>query len=296
MCPPEGAAPHRKSSGGAYQAGFLIVMSYETVVAIVVCNAAATLLIFLGMLSMGFTKANRPVRLPKKAAKLLWRSDPIVPKHDPPYFDVGQFKGMHARADMEFFTDFKEFAELMNWWLANIGKYVASRFRLQDLPDDRVDSQWWNDQKGHWERSGATRGRRFRLYYNQYPVGLLQVYHDLGYTTGTPNVSTDVKIDRAQNFSYNELMIFLDAIAEHLVKRDQKSDERIAARRNIEAALMQTLWGTDEANRGRYDRPDFQESLRPLFVRLKGSAELYVSHAISRREQGQAAPSRRPLS
>jgi hypothetical protein len=237
--------------------------------------------------------------LDKEAAKLLWRSDPIVSKHHPPYFDAGQFEGFliarEALRYREFFTDFEEFADVMNWWLANMGKYVASRFRLQDLPDDRVGSQWWNDQKGHWERSGATRGRSFRLYYNQYPVGLLQVNPGLGYTTGTPEVSADVEIERAQNFSYQELTTFLDAVAEYLVKPDRKSDGRIAAGRDIEAALMQTLWGTDEGNRGRYDRPDFQEDLRPLFVRFNGSAELYVGHAVSRREQGQAAPSRRPF-
>jgi hypothetical protein len=30
------------------------------------------------------TKASRPVGLKKKAAKALWHSDPIVPRHDPP--------------------------------------------------------------------------------------------------------------------------------------------------------------------------------------------------------------------
>jgi hypothetical protein len=33
---------------------------------------------------MGFAKANWPARLRKQVAKMLWRSDPIVPEHAPP--------------------------------------------------------------------------------------------------------------------------------------------------------------------------------------------------------------------
>lgn len=98
-------------------------MSYDILVYIVVLNAIATVWIFLGLRHMDFVKANRPARLHKGAAKLLWRSEPILPQHDPPKrpFSLTDANGV-------FFQDFKEFADGVNRFLAD--NYVASRFRL----------------------------------------------------------------------------------------------------------------------------------------------------------------------
>ena len=40
---------------------------------------------------------------------------------------------MAGDIDLQFFADFKNFADVMSWPLAN--EYTASRFRLEDLPD-----------------------------------------------------------------------------------------------------------------------------------------------------------------
>jgi hypothetical protein len=41
--------------------------------------------------------------------------------------------------DRRFFTDFAEFADVVNWWLAD--ENVGTRWRLQKLPDgDRSSS------------------------------------------------------------------------------------------------------------------------------------------------------------
>jgi hypothetical protein len=200
-------------------------------VAIVVINAVATVGLVLGLRQIDFTKVNRPARLHKTAARLLWRSDPIVPQHEPPNVDVGKFTGIYARAYREFFVDFKEFADVINWWLAD--KHVASGFRLQDLPKDEV---------GLIVRySGPTPGRCFKLYYNQYPVGRLEIHPWSDYTTETPHVWTDVEVDRARNLSYDELTKFLRAIADFVTDADSKSDSRIASRRAIDTALVETL-------------------------------------------------------
>jgi hypothetical protein len=283
MCAPEGAARHRKSSGGRHQAGFLVVMSYETVVAIVVCNAAATLLIFLGMLGMGFTKANRPVRLPRKATKLLWRSDPIVPKHDPP-------EGPEHDADRVFFEDFKDFAHVINWHLSD--KYVGSGFRLEDLPSPHVQVVVF---VGSNRERVFPPGRCFKLYYNQYPVGRLQIHPAHGYTTKKSVVYAEVVIDRARNLRYGELMKFLGVIADFVAGRNPESDGHIESRRSIETALVETLWGNYENDQGRGSFDAWEGDDKGLVVRFKGRAEWYMHHMLSRREQGQAAPSRRPL-
>jgi hypothetical protein len=107
-------------------------MSYEVLVAIVAINAIMT----LSLWRMMATKASRPAGLNKKAAKALWHSDPIVPRHDPPKVVGGDFPSLADEADRVFFDDFKEFADVVNWWFAD--KYVGSRFRLQELSDGNV--------------------------------------------------------------------------------------------------------------------------------------------------------------
>ena len=103
-------------------------MTYEVLFIIVIINAVVTL--FLVRKVEG---SNQRPKLNKKAATALWRSDPIIPKHEPPKAAGGDFPSLVGDDDRLFFADFKDFADVMNWWLAD--KYVASRFRLQDLPD-----------------------------------------------------------------------------------------------------------------------------------------------------------------
>jgi hypothetical protein len=91
-------------------------------VVVVVMNAVATF-----WLVVWLRQINRPARLNKKAAKMLWRSGPIVPQHKPPNVVVGKFTGIYARSHREFFLDFKEFADVVNRWLAK--EFIASGFK-----------------------------------------------------------------------------------------------------------------------------------------------------------------------
>jgi hypothetical protein len=278
-----------KSLGGAYQAGFLVLMSYEALVAVVVINAVMTVWLAVGLRRVNLTKANRSIPPHKKAAKLLWRTGPIVPRHDPPQIDLGRFKGnLFERAYRDFFVDFKDFADVVNWQLA--GKYganadvvywreadkgVASCFRLQDVPNDDVGII---DR-----RSGPTPGRSFRVYCNHAPIGWLEIEPSmLDYTTEFPQVRTDVEINGPRLISYGALAKFLWTIADFVTDIDTRSESRIASRRIIETALAETLWN--------------YEDMGTLVVRFGGRAERYVGHAVSRRELGPAAPSRQPLS
>jgi hypothetical protein len=62
-------------------------MSNEILIVIVAINAVMT----LSLWRMMATKVSRPAGLNKKAAKALWHSDPIVPRHDPPKAAGGDF-------------------------------------------------------------------------------------------------------------------------------------------------------------------------------------------------------------
>jgi hypothetical protein len=241
-------------------------MSNEVLIAIVAINAIAT----LSLWRMMGTKASRPAGLNKKAAKALWHSDPIVPRHDPPKAVSGDFPSRLRDADRTFFDDFKEFADVVNWWFAD--EYVGSRFRLQELPDGDVRLNIGFDD-------GPVLGRCFSVYYNQTRIGRLEVHPSYfpDYTTETPQVYTSVQLDWSRLLGYRTITGFLDTIASHVTDPKPKSDEYIAARQRIQAALTETLWanyGMSEFDRVFANEEDMDWG--ELNVSFHGPAEWYI--------------------
>jgi hypothetical protein len=247
-------------------------MSYEVLVAIVAINAIVT----LSLWRMMATKAGRPAGLNKKAAKALWHSDPIVPQHDPPKLVGGVLSSLARDDDRTFFEDFKEFADVVNWWFG--GEYVASRFRLQDLPDGDVSI----NTDGY---DGPVLGRCFAVYYNQTCIGRVEIHPSLRvdqgnltrYTAQTPYVATSVRIDWSRLLGYRTITEFLDVIALYVTNPSPKSDEYVSARQGIQAALMETLW--DKYKISKFDRVFANEEdsdWGELNVNFYGAAEWYI--------------------
>jgi hypothetical protein len=238
-------------------------MSYEVLVAIVVINAIVTISLWRQIA----TKANRPARPYKKAAKALWHSDPIVPRHDPPKVVGADFPSVADDADRMFFDDFKEFADVVNWWLAE-GEYSAGRFRLQDLP---VTVLRLNIPHDLFPRA---LGRCFAVYYNQRRVGRVEIGPRYGYAIESPQVNTSVLIDWSRFLAYGALTKFLSIIASHVTNPNLKSDEYVVARQRIDAALMELLWNNYSISENDYlfhQDADWGE----LNVGFHGSAEWY---------------------
>jgi hypothetical protein len=160
-------------------------MTYHVLVIIVVINAVLTLSLWRKVAS----KSNERPKLNKKAANALWRSNLIVPKHDPPKAAGGEFSSLARDIDRRFFADFKDFSDVINWWLAD--EFIASRFRLQDLPaGDRSLNVDFSD--------GPRLGRSFAIYYNQTRVGMLEIAPAHEYTTEIPGVNTNIQVDWAR--------------------------------------------------------------------------------------------------
>lgn len=240
-------------------------INYDVLTAIVATNAIVTLSLWRLMA----TKVTRPAGLNKKAAKTLWNSDPIVPRHEAPNFVGRDIPGWGDDAVRTFFDDFKEFADVVNWWLAD--KYIATRFRLQNLPDLSVSLNVSVD-------CGPTVGRCFAIYYNQSRIGRLEVRPSvLDYSTQGPWVYTSVKIDWARLLGYEELTQFLGMIASHVTNPDPKSDAYVAARQRIEASLTETLWANyriSEFDRVFANEEDFDWG--DLSLNFYGTAEWYI--------------------
>jgi hypothetical protein len=183
-----------------------------------------------------------------------------VPRHDPP-------RGVSGLGDDDrvFFADFKDFADVVNWWLAD--EFTASRFRLQDLPDTDVSL---NVDHSY----GPTYGRCFAIYHNQTRVGRLEIY-PLEYRTESPEVRTNVQIDWSRFFDFGELTDFLWAIAMHVTSQQgEKREERITAGQTINSALTKTMW--DNYRVSQYDTGD-DEDWGELNVSFQGTADFYIA-------------------
>jgi hypothetical protein len=232
-------------------------VTYEVLTIIVVANAVATLSLWRTVAR----KSNRGPRLKKKAATALWHSDPIVPKHDPPKTAGGDFSSLADVIDRQFFADFKEFADVVNWWLAD--EYKASRFRLQDLPaGDLSLNVEFSD--------GPTLGRSFAIYYNQTRMGRLEITSSNKYTPENPEVRTSIEIGWTRFLGFEELTEFFGDIALHV--SSSNPDERRNAQQSIQSALTKTLW--DNYRISPLDDPDFEE-WGELTVSFHGTALFY---------------------
>jgi hypothetical protein len=167
---------------------------------------------------------------------------------------------------------------VVNWWLAD--KYVASRFRLQDLPDGDVRLNIHYDSR-------PVAGRCFAVYYNQIRIGRLEIHPSYfpDYSSQTPYVSTSVQIDWSRFLGYRTITEFLGTIASHVTNPSPKSDEYVAARQRIEAALTETLWANyriteDDHVFANEEDLDWGE----LNVSFHGAAEWYITRRNARHE------------
>ena len=103
---------------------------------------------------------NRPKfkQLDKKFRKALWESSPIEPKHNKPKSEP------HDEWEGKFFYEFDDFADAVNWYLAD--DTIKSPWRLQELPDTDVGTA----------ETGPMSGRTYAVFYNQIEVGNLKIH------------------------------------------------------------------------------------------------------------------------
>jgi hypothetical protein len=236
-------------------------ISYEALTTIVVINALATVALWRQVSG----KVSRPLGLNKKAEKALWRSDPIVPKHTPPKAAGASVPSLVDDEDRRFFEEFKEFADVVNWWLSD--EFINSSFRLQDLPDDDMSLNVSYDY-------GPIFGRRFALYFNQMDIGRLEIYPSTGYATDHPVVNTSVEITVPRLLGFGQLTEFLRAIAMHVTRGEAGSAYPLSAEFSIQFGLTETLWGNYRISE--FDRQFGEvEDWGELNVSFHGVAEFY---------------------
>ena len=82
-----------------------------------------------------------------------------------------------ATPTANFFPDFTEFADVVNWWLSH--QDFGSRWRLQELPESDVRlNVSFSD--------GPILGRCYDIFHNQVRLGRLEIRPGYEYSAGNP--------------------------------------------------------------------------------------------------------------
>jgi hypothetical protein len=109
-----------------------------------------------------------------------------------------------AEVSRRFFADFAEFANVVNWWLAD----SKSRWRLQELPNAVLRLNVPDDS--------PTYGRRYALYYNQTQSGRLEIQPCYKYSAENPEIFTDIEIDNPRLLGMDDIMDVFGALELHV--------------------------------------------------------------------------------
>jgi hypothetical protein len=134
-------------------------MTFEILAIIVFLNVAATITLWR-------TAVRRPEKLKKKFLNRLWRGKPITPKHEPPR-PLEDVWTVRKAAWLQFLSDFGDFANVVNWWLADLhqGPGVCRNCRspsFRSLPKTRpptADAMLYSTIKPAWAKSKSSRIR-----------------------------------------------------------------------------------------------------------------------------------------
>jgi hypothetical protein len=158
---------------------------------------------------------------------------------------------------------FAEFANVVNWWLAD--KYSARPWRLQELPE--VDLRLL----GNFD--GPTYGRSYAIFHNQARLGTLEIRSGGGYTVESPEVITYIRLDFARILTFDTIRTFLRDIACHTCDLRPGTKEYFQAQQAIDRAMTEVLWQISQVSRLGID---FEEDYGEINLRLDGTARFYV--------------------
>jgi hypothetical protein len=253
-------------------------MSFDFLTIVVILNALATFVLW---------SERRPEKIKKKFRKQLYDTKPITPKHQPPKAIGGKFESCVSEEDRVFFADFADFANVVNWWLAD--EDFGSRWRLQELPETELRLHGVFD-------SGPTFGRSYAVFYNQVRLGALEV-HPFLYSTEQPRVITYIHLDNVRLLSFETIRDFFAAIAMYAGYDSPDSKEYLKAQQAIDRALTGAMWQNyqiDVYNIGILDRIEALgvEDFGQIDLRLDGPATYYLERRESLRKQATASQNR----
>jgi hypothetical protein len=224
------------------------IVNFDVLAVLVIVNVLATIALWRAA-------ARKPAKLKKKFITALLHSKPIVPKHRSPKIVGDGLTSFVDDEDRQFFNDFAEFANVVNWWLRDT---METPWRLQELPDTEL----------HLDYSDMPLfGRRYEVFYNQVKLGTLEVSPNSDYGAENPNVRTSIQLDWVRLLSIGDIHEFLGCIARHVCERDQTERSAI-----INGCLTSVLWQSQQIDE--YDLED--QNYGELKTQLNGLALEYI--------------------
>jgi hypothetical protein len=225
-------------------------MSFNFLAIVVLLNVMATIALWRAA-------ARRPEKVKRKFTAALLRGEPITPQHQPPQAIGERFSSLVSTEDQQFFEDFADFADVVNWWLADA--HDGSPWRLQELPDTVLRLQFSED---------PTFGRRYSIFHNQVRLGTLEVSPGYKYSTEKPNMHTEIELEYVRLLHYDDIGEFLSAIAVHVC---DTTEDRVQWRMAIESATTRALWQMQHISEFGMDDEDYGE----LRLQFNDSADWY---------------------
>jgi hypothetical protein len=242
-------------------------MTFEVLAIIVFLTVMATITLWR-------QAARKPPKPKKKFITALLHSEPIAPKHQPPKAIGEGFSSLVTEEDRLFFGDFADFAAVVNWWLAD--EHVGGPWRLQELPETELKLNF-SDTPDF--------GRRYAIFHNQVRLGTLEVSPAFRYSAEKPNVRTNIELNSVRLLAFGTVQSFLTGIALHVSNPDQNTKEYFQTSQDIDRALTQVLWQTQQISEFGMDGEDWGE----LELHLDGSASWYLVRKQALHEQQAAA-------
>jgi hypothetical protein len=226
-------------------------MTFETLVYIIVLvNLTLTI-------ELWRRAARRPEKLKRKFLNQLWRTKPIMPKHQPaPPLEAG----MGVKKDpAKFSSDFEVFANVINCYLID-----RAPWRLQELPTIELSNL---------ARLAPAYGRRYAVFHNQARVGEIEIKPDYYYSTEAPDVTIHIELNWVRLLPFETIRGFLTDVAMNTFEYERGSLEYFQMYQKIDLAMMDVLWKTQEISQfGMDDEPSHGQ----ITVQLEGSANSYL--------------------
>jgi hypothetical protein len=229
-------------------------MTFYVLIVLVILNVMA-------VISLLGASARKPAKPTKQFITALLHSKPIVPKHRRPNAIGETFSSLVSDEDRQFFKDFDDFADVVNWWFGD--ENVGTGWRLQELPDT---------ERKHSFSETPQFGRRYDVFHNQARLGSLEVCPGVDYNAKNPDVHTSIQLEQVRLLPINTIRAFLNGIGLHVCRPDPITKEYGEARAAIEGCLTNALWQSQQIS-----ELDVGQGYGELELQLNGSAVWYSS-------------------
>ena len=187
------------------------------------------------------------------------RGEPISPKHQRPQAIGDAHPTLAGDDDRQFFIDFFEFGDVINWWFTDDG----SRWRIQERSKTELNIGFYDS---------PTFGRGYEVFCGPIKLGTMEISASYPYTADEKNIRLSIELMWVRLLSWDALMDLLGSVATHINSAGDSSNVM-----RIQSAIARSLWDSL-----RIEDEDLGLNWGDLEVTLVSRAEFYFSRKNSK--------------